>query len=197
MSVFHQLQYFTHVCMLCATCKSAPQVLTLKPWTRAGKKKEIFRCSLTELAKSLGLFQSWDWGLHPSSGTCCAFECHLWSNTPHPPLAGSSACVICSSLQWKSWIPEVHLLFFFFCVIQWDFSAPKSKKLTTYFGLYRDKTKIFGFITKILFPVCRLIFISLNRYFMYCLLFLIFPTYSVVPREIWSDPWLLLLWSYK
>lgn len=36
---FHQLQYFSHVHMLCATCKSSPQVLRLKPWTCASKKR--------------------------------------------------------------------------------------------------------------------------------------------------------------
>lgn len=38
MSAFHQLQYFSRVCMLCATWKNSPLVLSLKPWTCVRKK---------------------------------------------------------------------------------------------------------------------------------------------------------------
>lgn len=106
LSVFHQLQYFSHVHMLCATCKSSPQVLRLKPWTCAGKKKK---------KDSDGPSQSWQ--------RVCVYFCPETEVCTHPLSlvayfsVTSGAILLIHHLQglppvwrrqWKGWRPNVH-----------------------------------------------------------------------------------------
>lgn len=93
LSAFHQLQYFSRVHMLCATCKSSPQVLRLKPWTCAGKKRRRIQMLRHRAGKEFAF-------ISVLRLRFAAILCHwlhisvsLLDNTSHPPLAGSSSCM--------------------------------------------------------------------------------------------------------